>query len=107
MDERFASSDRTETWMNFSSAYRQYRHCLDKAELVLRKWLPGWNIEVREHRKDSFEILLCPPLSRQGNERLFYLSKSQVESILSPDFKCGLRNFFGFDLIGFWNGIKA
>lgn len=80
-------------------AYGEYRKEMDRLEIVLSKHLPCWNIEIREHRKGSFELLLVPPLSKGGNEMVFYLNAEQAQSILAPCFHCSARNFFGFDLI--------
>lgn len=80
-------------------AYRRYREAMDQAELALSKHLPCWSIEIREHRKDSFEVLLVPPLSKGGNELVFYMNAEQVQQMLSPAFHCSAENFFGFDLL--------
>lgn len=81
----------------FRRAYSRYREMADFVENEIRKWLPCWQVEVREHRKDSFEVLLCPPLKDSGAGKLFYLNKCQIGQILDPDFKASPTDFFGFN----------
>lgn len=83
----------------FGKAYRQYRKMADLAETEIRKRLPCWQVEIREHRCGSFEVLLCPPHSEPRQAKVFYLTPKQVASMMEPDFKAEPRDFFGFNLL--------
>jgi len=80
-------------------AYCEYRKAVETAQRALASRLPGWNVEIREHRKDSFEVLVGSPFSPQPvNPMVFYLSLEQIEKFFDPHFGIGPKNFFGFDL---------
>lgn len=82
----------------FRRAYASYRRMADLVESEIRKRLPCWQVEVREHRKDSFEVLICPPLKDSGAAKVFYLNNCQIGQILDPDFNASPTDFFGFNL---------
>lgn len=82
----------------FRRAYAQYRKMADLAESEIRKRLPCWQVEVREHRKDSFEVMIYPPVADQRRAKVFYLNNGQMGQILDPDFKASPTDFFGFNL---------
>ena len=83
----------------FRRAYLQYRKMADLAEGEIRKRLPCWQVEVREHRKDSFEVTLCPPLADPSRTKTFHLNGRQMGQILDPEFKASPADFFGFSLL--------
>ena len=83
----------------FRRAYAQYRKMADTAEAEIRRRLPCWQVEIREHRSGSFEVLLCPPHSEPRQAKVFYLTPEQAASTLQPDFKADPRDFFGFNLL--------
>lgn len=82
----------------FRRAYSRYREMIDLIENEIRKHLPCWKVEVREHRHDSFEVLLCPPMKNSGAGRVIYLTSRQLTQVFDPDFKASPVEFFGFNL---------
>ena len=54
---------------------------------------------MREHRSDSFEVMLCPPLADPSRTKVFYLNSEQMAMVLDPDFKASARDFFRFNLL--------
>lgn len=75
--------------------YSEYRKWLESAEANMRMRLPGWNVELREHRPGTFELYLGKPLNADGGDKVFYLTKEQVDYIA-----CSM-NFNLIDLLGF------
>ena len=79
--------------------YREYRRWLEDAEINIRMRLPGWNVELREHRPGTFELYLGKPLSEKGGDKIFYLTKEQVDYIASSK-NFSLMDTLGFDAFG-------
>ena len=77
--------------------YRSYRKWLERIECKIRMRLPGWNVEIREHRPGSFEIMIGKP-DQCGGEKLFYLTREQLDRIEeSENFTfCCLKEFEEF-----------
>ena len=72
--------------------YKEYRKWLDGIEANIRINFPGWNVELREHRKGIFALYFGNPLASQC-DRTFYLNMEQVE-FLETARELDLAKFF-------------
>ncbi len=61
--------------------YKAYRHWLDAAEANIRMRLVGWNVELHERKKGTFELVLGRPLREGGAETKVFLTVQQVDEI--------------------------
>lgn len=58
--------------------YKEYRKWLDSIEDSIRMNFPGWNVEIREHRKGVFALCFGKSLGTQ-DEEIIYLNERQIE----------------------------
>ena len=61
--------------------YKAYRNWLDAAEANVRMRLVGWNVELHERKKGTFELVLGRPLHECGAETKVFLTVQQVDEI--------------------------
>ena len=70
--------------MEFANeTYRKYRKWLDAAEAKMRIELPGWNVEIREHRKGTFEMYLGAPANFKKGDKTFYITEEDIDTIIN------------------------